>query len=325
MPILTSDYRPMKFLRNGHFNTIFSSLFRSPAPVSFTRKRIDTADDDFLDIDLLQSGNRKIVVLCHGLEGSSSSMYIQGASGILNSNGYDVAAMNYRFCSGEINRQLRTYHSGETEDLHTVINDVLPDYDEVLLVGFSLGGNIVLKYIGDGVYPIHPKLKAAVGISVLVDLYGAALELSKLKNRIYTKRFLKTLRKKLRLKQAQYPSHIELDRLKKVKSLIDFDEYFTSPLNGFKNARDYYAKCNSKQFLQKIKIPTLIINALDDPFLSKTCYPTVEAANSEYLHLMTPKHGGHVGFYSPRKESLWYEEEILKFFIDAKSVLVTAK
>ncbi|MBL4707739.1 MAG: alpha/beta fold hydrolase [Flavobacteriales bacterium] len=314
MPILTADYRPARFFRNGHVNTIFSSLFRKIPQVSFTRKRIDTTDDDFLDIDFIKSDNRKVVVLCHGLEGNSSSKYIQGASGILNANGYDIAAMNYRHCSGEINRQLRTYHSGMTEDLHTVINDLLPDYDEVFLVGFSLGGNIVLKYIGDGIYPLHPKLKATVAISVLVDLYGAVMELSKLKNRVYTKRFLKSLCKKMRAKQEQYPSHIDLALFKKVKDLIDFDDCFTAPLNGFENARDYYAKCSSKQFLQNIKIPTLIINALDDPFMSKTCYPTAEAANNNYLNLMTPKYGGHVGFFNLQKEISWSEEQILTFF-----------
>ena len=313
MPILATDYQPMILLRNGHINTIFCALFRNPPPISFIRKRITTKDDDFLDIDFLKGGNKKIVILCHGLEGSSSSKYIQGTSGILFSNGYDVAAMNYRFCSGEINTQLRTYHSGETEDLHAVINEVLPHYDEVFLVGFSLGGNIVLKYVGDGIYPLHPKLKATIGISVLVDLYGAALELSKFKNRLYTKRFLKTLFKKLRKKQEQYPSQIKLNQLKKVKYLIDFDEYFTSTINGFTNARDYYDQCNSKQFLHNIKIPTLIINALDDPFLSKTCYPIAEATKNKFLNLMTPKYGGHVGFFYPKNKYLWNEEQILKF------------
>ncbi len=313
MPILSADYKPNIFLRNGHINTIYPSLFRRPTLVSFERKRIETQDDDFLDVDFLKAGSRKIVILCHGLEGNSSSKYIQGTSGILHSNGYDVAAMNYRFCSGEINRQYRTYHSGETEDLHTVVGEVLPYYDEVYLVGFSLGGNIVLKYLGDGIYPLDSKLKASVGISVLVDLYGAALELSKLKNRLYTRRFLKTLFKKMRLKDEQYPSKIDLNRLKEVKNLIDFDDHFTSVINGFSDARDYYSQCNSKQFLANIKIPTLIINALDDPFLSDSCYPTEEASKNKYLNLMSPKYGGHVGFFYPRSEYLWNEEQILKF------------
>ena len=314
MPIIESDYTPILPLRNGHINTIYSSIFRKIETVSFTRKRIETPDDDFLDIDFLEGGNKKIVVLCHGLEGSSSSKYIQATSGLLHSNGHDIAAMNYRFCSGEINRQLRTYHSGETEDLNTVINAVLPDYDEIYLIGFSLGGNIVLKYVGDNKYTLNPKVKATVGISVLVDLYGAALELSKLKNRVYTKLFLKTLGQKIKLKHKQYPTRFDIKQLKKVKRLMDFDEYFTSPINGFENARDYYAQSNSKQFLHQIRTPTLVINSLDDPFLSKSCYPYNEARENEYLHLMTPKFGGHVGFFSPKRKYLWHEKQILNFF-----------
>ncbi|MEO9484270.1 MAG: alpha/beta fold hydrolase [Ekhidna sp.] len=314
MPILTTDYLPILPFRNGHISTIYSSQFRKFDPVSFTRKRINTPDDDFLDIDFLEGGNRKVVILCHGLEGSSASKYIQATSDLLHSNGYDIAAMNYRFCSGEINRQLRTYHSGKTEDLHTVIDHVLPNYDEIYLGGFSLGGNIVLKYIGDGVYPVHPKIKAVVSISVLVDLEGAAQELSKLKNRLYARHFLQTLAQKIKLKHAQYPNAFAIEPLDKVKKLIDFDDHFTSPINGFNNAKDYYAKSSSKQFLHQIETPTLVINALDDPFLSKSCYPFDEARENPHLNLMTPRYGGHVGFIMHNQKYFWNEQQILRFF-----------
>ena len=314
MPVIPSDYRPIIPFRNGHVNSISSKFLRQPDPVPFSRKRIDTPDGDFLDIDFLQNRNPKIAVLCHGLEGSSSSQYMLGLSGLLNANGFDIAAMNYRFCSGEVNRKLRTYHSGETEDLNTVIHQILPDYDEIYLVGFSLGGNIVLKYSGDGIYPINPKIKAVSATSVLVDLYAGAKELSKLKNRIYSNRFLKTLKEKIRLKHNQYPEDVNIERLKEVNSLIDFDEIFTSSINGFENARDYYSKCNSKQFLMDIRIPTLIINARDDPFMPSSCYPVAEAKESKYLNLMTPSYGGHVGFFDPRKKYYWHEEQILDFF-----------
>ena len=313
MPLIPSDYQPIFPLRNGHLNTIYSTLFRKLAPLPFERKRIETADDDFLDIDFLKNGNGKIVVLCHGLEGSSASKYIQASSELLHGNGYDVAAMNYRFCSGELNRQLRTYHSGETEDLNTVVNYVLPDYDEIYLVGFSLGGNLVLKYVGEEVYPIDQKIKAVVGVSVLVDLHGASLELSKFKNRIYTKRFLKTLAKKMKLKHAQYPAHIDIDQMQHIKRLIDFDDHYTSAINGFKDAEDYYAQANSKQFLHQIKTPSLIINALDDPFLSTSCFPYEEARNNQHVNLMTPKYGGHVGFVSFGKKHYWHEQQLLRF------------
>ena len=236
MPVLTSEYAPPFLFRNGHFNTLYSSLFRKVKPLAFQRKRIETPDDDFLDIDVLENGSKKIVVLCHGLEGSSASKYIQAAARLLSKNGYAVAAMNYRFCSGEINRQLITYHSGRTEDLHTVITHLLPDYEAMYLVGFSLGGNLVLKYNGDGIYPLHSKIKASVAISVPVDLHASSIVLQQRQNRLYTWRFLRTLSKKIRLKHQQYPDQVDVGLLKKVKKLIDFDDYYTSQLNGFKDA-----------------------------------------------------------------------------------------
>lgn len=312
MPIITSNYAPPIPFKNGHLNTIYSSLFRRVNPLSFQRKRIETDDNDFLDIDFLQKGNKKMVVLCHGLEGSSASKYIMATAALLSANNYDIAAMNYRFCSGEINRQLITYHSGRTEDLHAVINDILPVYDELYLVGFSLGGNLVLKYCGDGIYPLHSKIKASVAVSVPVDLYGSAITLQRPQNRLYTWRFLRTLSKKIHLKHQQYPELVDVQLLKKVKKLIDFDEYYTSQLNGFKNARDYYAKASSKQFLSSISNPTLLINAMDDPFLSPSCFPYAEAENNSNFYLMCPYHGGHVGFVS-RGDFYWSEHQILRF------------
>lgn len=312
MPIISTQYTPPFPFNNGHFNTLYSSLFRSVKPIAFKRKRIETPDNDFLDIDLLDNGSKKMVVLCHGLEGSSASKYIRASAALLSENGYAIAAMNYRFCSGEINRQLITYHSGRTEDLHAVIQTLLPTYESLYLVGFSLGGNLVLKYNGDGRFAIHPKIKASVAVSVPVDLHGSSIKLQELQNRLYTWRFLYTLSKKIRLKHQQYPDQVDVQLLKKIKKLVDFDNYYTSQLNGFKDAHDYYEKASSKPFLNSIKTPTLLINAQDDPFLSPSCFPTSAAKNNPYFYLMCPKNGGHVGFYE--KETFhWSEKQILNF------------
>jgi predicted alpha/beta-fold hydrolase len=222
MPLIETDYKPPLFFKNRHVNTIYSSLFRKTKPLSFKRKRIETLDEDFLDIDLIENGSRKIVILCHGLEGSSDSKYIQATAKLLSLNGYSVAAMNYRFCSGEINRQLVTYHSGKTDDLHTVINFVLPNYDSVYLVGFSLGGNLILKYNGDGLFSLSPKIKANVAISVPVDLKGSSISLKRFENVLYRWRFLRTLSKKMHLKHQQFPNELDVAPLKKVKTLTDF-------------------------------------------------------------------------------------------------------
>ena len=312
MPILKTHYTPSFFFKSGHINTMYSSLFRRTKSLSFKRKRINTADDDFFDLDLLENGEDKIVLLCHGLEGSSASKYIQATAALLSKNGYAIAAMNYRFCSGEINKQLITYHSGRTEDMHAAIHTVLPKYKAVYLVGFSLGGNLVLKYNGDGIYALDPKIKASVAVSVPVDLQGSSIRLQALENRLYTWRFLRTLSKKVRLKHQQFPEQVPVEKLKKVKKLIDFDEYFTSLLNGFKDAKDYYIQASSKPFLKSITRPTLLINALDDPFLSESCFPTEAATENPHFSLMTPQYGGHVGFVS-KGNYYWSEEQILGF------------
>ena len=312
MPLIETDYKPPLFFKNRHVNTIYSSLFRKTKPLSFKRKRIETLDEDFLDIDLIENGSRKIVILCHGLEGSSDSKYIQATAKLLSLNGYSVAAMNYRFCSGEINRQLVTYHSGKTDDLHAVINFVLPNYDSVYLVGFSLGGNLILKYNGDSLFSLSPKIKANVAISVPVDLKGSSISLKRFENILYRWRFLRTLSKKMHLKHQQFPNELDVAPLKKVKTLTDFDDFFTSKINGFKDAEDYYLKASSKQFIPNISKPTLLINALDDPFLSESCFPISEANENSNFFLMTPFHGGHVGFIS-KGVFYWSEIQILNF------------
>ena len=312
MPIIETDYTPPFLSKNRHFNTIYSSLFRRIKRIPFKRKRIETSDNDFLDVDLIDNGSKKIVILCHGLEGSSNSKYILATAKLLSKNGYSIAAMNYRFCSGEINRQLITYHSGKTDDLHTVINYVLPNYDAIYLVGFSLGGNLILKYNGDGLFPLSSKIKASVAISVPIDLKGSSISLQKRENKLYNWRFLRTLSKKMYLKHNQFPKELNIKPLKMIKNLTDFDEYFTSKINGFKNAQDYYFKASSKQFLPNISKPTLLINAMDDPFLSQSCFPVNESKNNLNFHLMIPKYGGHVGFIS-KGDFYWSENQILKF------------
>ena len=312
MPVIKTDYKPPLLFKNRHINTIYSSLFRKTKRPSFKRKRIETLDDDFLDIDFIENGSKKIVILCHGLEGSSDSKYIQATAKLLSLNGYSVAAMNYRFCSGEINRQLVTYHSGKTDDLHTVINFVLPNYDSVYLVGFSLGGNLIIKYNGDGLFSLSPKIKANVAISVPVDLMGSSISLKRCENVLYRWRFLRTLSKKMHLKHQQFPNELDVVPLKKVKNLTDFDNFFTSKINGFKDAEDYYLKASSKQFIPNISIPTLLINALDDPFLSDSCFPIREAKENSNFFLMTPFYGGHVGFIS-KGAFYWSEIQILNF------------
>ncbi len=314
MPVKkSSTYKAGGLFRNGHFNSMYTYLSRKVTPVPFTRERVTTPDDDFIDVDLYVQHSRKAIFLFHGLEGSTSSQYIQGTSHTFYDHGYDVIAMNYRGCSGEDNHHLRSYHSGNTPDVNLIINKYIGNYDEVALVGFSLGGNKILKYSSDGIYDISLKVKAVCAVSAPVDLHACSLKICTWQNYFYQRKFLSTLLAKAKTKAQKFPNDIDLAIFDKIKNLYDFDEYFTAPVHGFKNAADYYARCNSLQFLKNITIPTLLLNAQDDPFLSKSCFPYNIADQNPSFFLEAPKYGGHCGFYTKGKSYYWDELEILSF------------
>jgi len=314
MPIKkNSTYQANGLLKNGHINSLFTYLYRNLPPVPFIRERVITPDDDFIDMDLYKQDAKKAVFLFHGLEGNSTSQYMQGTSHTFYDHGYDVIAMNYRGCSGEDNKHLRSYHSGNTPDVHLIIEKYIDDYDQVALVGFSLGGNKVLKYSADGIYNLSSKIKAVCAISAPVDLHSCCLKIGTRQNFIYQHKFLSTLLAKAKIKAKKFPNQIHPSTFDKIKTLYDFDEYFTGPVHGFKDAADYYDQCNSLQFIHNIHIPTLLINALDDPFLTKKCFPYNIADQNPSFFLEAPKYGGHCGFYTKGKSYYWDELEILSF------------
>ena len=213
------------------------------------------------------------------------------------------------------------YHSGATMDLHSVVEEVEVGYDSLALIGFSLGGNLILKYVNDGFYSLTQKIKRVVAVSVPMDLAGSAVEILKGKNIIYQIRFLRTLRKKALAKYEQFPNQVPIKDLQKVKTLRDFDEYFTGPMHGFKDAADYYAQCSALPFIANTQIPTLVINAQDDSFLSPSCFPIKEAQASKQLHLLMPRYGGHVGFSLPGNTFYWEETRIANF-VEKGAILV---
>ena len=311
--IENTEYKPPWPFTKAHFLTMYPTLFRQVDDLEYQRERIETPDNDFLDIDLLPGKNEKVVIICHGLEGNSQSVYMRGMALAFHKSGWDVAAMNYRGCSGEPNRTVRFYHSGATEDLDTVIKFIAgKGFSKIALVGFSLGGNLVLKYLGEDRFPVPDQLKAAATFSVPVDLHDASIELAKKKNWIYTKRFLIKLRKKIRAKKDLMPGQLDEFHFWGILNLIDFDEYYTSRLHGFDGAEDYYAKCSSRQWLENIKIPALLVNSEDDPFLGEKCYPRKEAEANANITFESTLYGGHVGFYLPGKE-YWSEKRAVTF------------
>ncbi len=316
MPIFeSSDYRPPLLFRNTYVNTIYTSLVRRVEDLIYTRERIATPDQDFLDLDWSVKGNNRLVLVLHGLESNANRSYIKGLIRCFNISGWDGVGMNFRGCSGENNLSLRTYHVGETSDLQVVLEHILQlnRYRTVVLVGFSLGGNVVLKYLGEQGAKIFPEIKAAVAVSVPCHVPSANIEFNRRRNWMYLRRFLKTLNNKMHEKAAQWPGHLDIKK-NNPRSFDEFDEAFTAPVHGFKNAEDYWTRNSSLQFIPNIKLPTLLINALDDTFLSPQCFPKKEAKDMPNFYLAMPKWGGHCGFYTPTKDNvLWSEKTALTF------------
>jgi predicted alpha/beta-fold hydrolase len=319
MPILKSNFNPSLPLKNGHLSSVYRILFMKEAR-NYERKRIKTWDNDFIDLDFSKVGSKKLIVLIHGLEGSAESKYILAAATELNNEGFDTVSFNLRGCSGEDNLLLETYHSGKTEDLDFVIHYLLENYDykKLAIVGYSLGGNLTLKYMGEYADKLPKELKAAITVSVPCDLAGSSRELELFKNKIYMEEFLKTLRLKVLQKSHKFPDYVvDKDKLFKAKSFRHFDEIYTAPVFGFKNSEDYWEKASAKPYLHKIKKPSLLITSLDDPFLSDECYPLEEAKKSKHFFLEVTKYGGHCGFITNfiNKDNRWLENRIINFLL----------
>ena len=314
MPIIDSTYKPSFLFKNGFVSTVYSGLVRR-VKLKQERERITLKDGDFLDLDWSFSKEKtnKLILCFHGLEGHGQRPYVTGVAKLFNKKNIDAICVNFRGCSGEDNLKYRSYHSGATDDLEDIIEHILAlsKYTEIYLYGISLGANIILKYLGEG-NDVPKEIKAGIAVSVPCNLSGSSKELHAFKNKLYHDRFLKPLVKRLEYKQQRFPNSIKREEIKSIKTLYDFDNVYTSKAHGFKNAEDYYSKCASLQFLSNIKTPTLIINALNDSFLSPECYPVKDAKSNPDLHLEMPNQGGHAGFID--KNNVYYNEKrALKF------------
>lgn len=312
------EYKSPILFGNGHLDTLIPHFFRKIPHCDYDRERIPTPDDDFLDLDWSVVGSDKLVILSHGLESSSRAKYVQSMVEHLNIDGFDCLAWNYRGCSEEINNQIQYYHSGATWDLDCVFKHARAKqkYSEIYLVGFSLGGNLTLKYVGERGSSLDSLIRKVCVFSAPCDLKSSAIALDRGLSRIYTDNFLKTLLVKVdKKKELIKEKGINLEGIGSIKSLRDFDNRITAPLHGFIDANDYYKKASSKQYLCEIKVPTLMINAVNDPFLGDGCYPFKESENNEYLTFIAPAHGGHCGFMLRTNKNLyWSDQQVLNFF-----------
>ena len=319
MPQIKSRYKPSIPFKSGFISTVYSGLFRY-IKYPQKRERIMLSDGDFLDLDWsFASGTSKsLAIILHGMEGHGQRPYVSGIARHLNTQHIDAICVNFRGCSGQINTKFFSFHSGQTEDLKDVISHVISNhnYDSIFLNGISLGGNIVLKYLGETL-DVPKQIKAGMAVSVPVDLAGSSKALHSLKNCFFHIYFMITLKLKLKQKYRQFPTKISRLSLWRIWTLRSLDEIYTSRANGFKDAAHYYNKSNSLQYLSTITTPVLILNALNDTFLTETCYPYAIAEDNPFIYLETPKHGGHVGFILPG--GVYYNElRAAEFFLKFK-------
>lgn len=309
MPYIESTYSKSGLLANGHVSTLVSAKLRRVNAPKMERDRIILPDKDFIDIDwsYCETPGKQVIIMLHGLEGNSKRSYMLGCALHANRNGWDVASVNFRGCSGESNFKYYSYNAGKTDDLEILVNYIRTEYNyaKIALVGYSLGGNMLLKYLGEG-NPGARTIYKAVAISAPLSLKGSLARLEERQNWLYRNVFLWSMKKKLANKQREFPDKLDKRAIKSIKSLLDFDNIYTAPAHGFKDAYDYYAKSSSLQFLPAITTPTYILNAQNDTFLSPDCFPKTLAAASKYIHLESPPHGGHVGFVGP--DNIYYNE-----------------
>jgi hypothetical protein len=315
MPVVKkSNYTRNQLLFNGHLQTIYPAICRKKDNLPFEKERIETPDGDFLDLDWLKRDSKSLVIISHGLEGNSQRPYMTGMAKVFFESGHDVLNWNFRSCGDTMNLNPVFYHSGATYDLDLIVSHASELYPSIYLVGFSLGGNLTLKYLGEPFWESKKNVKKAIAISVPLDLGGSCNKIDKPGNKLYALNFLYSLKQKIRQKAKAFPDLITTKKLSGINSIRGFDNAYTAPLHGFVDAEDYYHKCSSIHYLSGINLPTLILNAQNDPFLSNSCFPVDKGKYSKNLYLEFPKHGGHVGF-SPRsgQERFWSETRALEF------------
>ncbi len=300
------DYKAPAWLPGGHAQTIWSALYaqkRHQAPVPMHRERWTTPDGDFIDVDkqMASSKKRPLLVLFHGLEGSSDSHYAQAFADWAHEHDVQLAIPHFRGCSGQINLSPRAYHSGDHEEIDWVLKRLRQVHkaqqgEWLLAVGVSLGGNALMRWAAEQGHEATKTADAIASICSPLDLAMSGDAIGKGLNRyIYTPMFLKSMKPKALAKWAQFPGLFDKDAMLNAKDLYEFDNVFTAPLHGFKNTLDYWAKASAKPLMQAIHLPALALNAQNDPFVPASSLPQHKDV-SRSVTLWQPEQGGHVGF-----------------------------
>lgn len=311
--IYHNHFKPAWWLPGGHLQTLWSSFKKRKFLFKTVRERLILPDKDFIDLDWVESNNSgPIVVIMHGLEGSIKSSYVRGILSALKQHGFRAVLMNFRGCSGEHNHTSKAYHAGETSDFDFVVQTLHQRYpsEKLAAIGFSLGGNVLLKYLGE-THRNH-LLSCAVAVSVPFLLNRSADRMQAGFSVIYQNKLLALLRKKMRNKNKFVPLPVDVNNIEKIKNFWQFDTEITAKLYNFKDANEYYQQSSSAYYLSSIKIPTLILHARNDPFLYADAIP-IQSALPACVQLQLSKSGGHVGFVSgaiPGRARYWLEEKI---------------
>ena len=319
-------FRPAWWLRGAHAQTFGGKFLRPDPRLRLRRKRLETPDGDFVDLDFTPPPREgaPVVLVLHGLEGSALRRYMLVTYRELLDQGLHPIGLNFRSCSGEPNRALRFYHSGDTEDVRFVLELLAERYPGVPMgaVGFSLGGNVLLKYLGEEGERGAERLRCAVTISVPFDLAAGAERLEQgIPGRIYTGYFLQSLRRKVTARADELRGHCDVEAALRARTLREFDDAVTAPLNGFADALDYYRRSSSAAYLERIRVPTLLLQSEDDPFLPREAIPWDAIRGNPHLINGFTERGGHVGFVSgkPWAPRFWAEEETARFIGTALS------
>ncbi|EXI70624.1 MAG TPA: hydrolase [Candidatus Accumulibacter phosphatis] len=316
-------YRAPGWLPGGHLQTVYPLLIR-PDPLPCHRQRWETPDGDFIDLDWVTAADasaqpdcRPLLVIFHGLEGSSNSHYALTLLRAAAAVGWAAVAVNFRGCSGESNRLPRAYHSGDSEEIDWILRrlQTASPARRHYAVGVSLGGNALLKWLGESGTSAMDCLHAAVAVSAPVDLAACGHHLAHGFNRVYTRHFLHSLKRSAAGKLRRYPGLFDERRMRAARNLYEFDDVVTAPLHGFSGADDYWRRASSKPWLGAIRLPTLLLNAVNDPFLPAQALPAASQVGSS-VRIDFPRHGGHVGFVtgSPPGQLVWLPQRILHYF-----------
>ncbi len=312
-------FRPAWWCGGAHQQTLLGALLRPVAPLELQRQRWDTPDGDFMDLDWLPGApGAPILMVLHGLEGSSRSRYVLSLLAAAEREGWRGIGVNFRFCSGEPNRLLRSYHGGETSDLTWIVQRVIAENpgSPILLAGASLGANVVLKYLGEQGEGLPSSIRAAVAISTPFDLALSVRTLEQGFSRIYMRGIVRSLKAKAKIKLRMYPGFVDERKLEAVRTLAQFDDLVTAPVHGFRDADDYWRHSSSIRFLPAIRRPTLLISAQDDPFFPGGSLPAAEAEANPFLTAEFTVRGGHVGFLTgswPGRARSWTEDRTMRF------------